>query len=46
MSDLKLNFDKSWINIFNKYEIISKVKKNGYMDITAGMHSKTRFYQA
>lgn len=35
MSDLKLNFDKSWINIFNKYEIISKVKKNGYMDITA-----------
>lgn len=31
----KLNFHKSWENIFNRYKLLEKVKKNRFVDITA-----------
>ena len=31
----KLNFQQSWVNIFDKYNILSAIKKGGYIDISA-----------
>lgn len=31
----KLNFHKSWENIFDRYKLLSKVKRDGFVDITA-----------
>jgi hypothetical protein len=31
----KLNFHQSWENIFNKYNLLSDIKKDGYVDISA-----------
>ncbi len=31
----KLNFHKSWKNIFDKYNLLSDIRKNGFVDITA-----------
>ena len=31
----KLKFHQSWENIFNKYDILNNVKRNGFVDISA-----------
>ncbi|SFV62528.1 Mu-like prophage protein gp29 [hydrothermal vent metagenome] len=31
----KLNFHKSWENIFNRYNLLHDIKKDGFVDITA-----------
>ena len=31
----KLNFHKSWENIFDRYNLSAKIKKQGFVDISA-----------
>jgi len=35
MKKTKISTNQSWINIFDKYQIVKKIKSNGYFDITA-----------